>query len=505
MSDDRYAGSVRKGAFINLLGMVGKLLYPLLFFAVTWLGGPAIAGLYLLSIAIAEMGASIAQAGFTDAVVVYASRHLARLEEDASAEADLYRVLATGVMLPFGFSLLIAVGLQFSAEGIVTLIYSDRPQLAPAIQIIGWTLPLIAISQAGIAATKARLRMEQDALLNGFVRPALLLLCSVVFWQMRPTLTSLLWALPVTYAVLALLSARAFCRYYSLELLCAALRRAQVDREVLRFGVPQCLYTTCDKYLTRIDLMMLAALGCSNFELGLYGSAAVITVNIREVRLIFSGALGPVVARYHAVGDRTSFEALLGQVSRWVTTIAAPIVLLVGVMRADILRGFDSAYGQADTRFMLLLLIAPLLNCAFGLVGNCIVFTGHSGFNLLNAVLVGGLNTAFNYVMIPRFGLMGAASATALSSLLVTILQVIELRALEQVRVRLRDVYKPYLGFALCALAFLWDPAPWSVPERIMLCLGLPLGFLTLMLALGHEEAWSTARRVWSHSSKGWA
>jgi O-antigen/teichoic acid export membrane protein len=269
------------------------------------------------------------------------------------------------------------------------------------------------------------------------------------------------------------------------------------DAEILRFALPQSLNMTFAKYLTRLDVMMLGALGHSDFELGLFGAAAMITTNIREVKLIFSGALGPVVARHHALGDTAAFEDVLGRVTRWSTSIAVPIVLLVAVLRTDLLRVVDASYAAADNAFMLLLLIPPLLSCAFGLAGNCIVYTGHSTYNLLNSVGVAVFNTGFNYLLIPRFGLLGAALATAVASALITVLQLIELRALEGVSLRLAAIYKPLLGLlaATSALVFAWDPALLGPLARAALALGLLLLYGAVLLALRHEELTALVRR----------
>jgi O-antigen/teichoic acid export membrane protein len=260
---------------------------------------------------------------------------------------------------------------------------------------------------------------------------------------------------------------------------------------------------TFAKYLTRLDVMMLGALGHSDFELGLFGAAAMITTNIREVKLIFSGALGPVVARHHALGDTRALEAVLGRVTRWSTTIAVPVVLLVAVLRTDLLRVVDASYAEADNAFMLLLLIPPLLSCAFGLAGNCIVYTGHSLYNLLNSVTVALFNTAFNYLLIPRFGLIGAALATAVASTLITVLQLIELRALEHVSLRAAAIYKPLVGLlvASAALWAAWDPALLSPTTRAAFAVGLLLLFGALMLLLRHEELTALLRRRSAHRS----
>ena len=493
-----YDERLRKGALINLLGLVGKLLFPLLFLIITWLCGPEKVGLYMLAVSLAEVAISAVQAGFVDAVLVYGSRHVDRADEDPAEKAALYGILGAGFGMPLAISVVFALAGLFGAGFFVEQVYPDRPALIPALRIVGFTLPLIAISQACISATKAKMHMEYDALLNGFLRPILLLGASVLFWKLHPALESLMWAQLVAYLGVTVFAVRGFAQHFEVRPLLSAMRTRMFDREVLRFALPQSLNMTLNKYLGRLDVMMLGAMGHSDFELGLFGAAAMITINIREVKLIFSGALGPVVARHHAQNERDAFADVLSRVTRWSTTIAVPIVLVVACLRTDILRFVDASYAAANNTFFLVLLIPPLLSTAFGLAGNCIVFTGHSRFNLLNSVLVAGLNTGFCLLLIPPYGLMGAAIATALASTIITVLQLVELRLLEGVSLRFGLVYKPHLGLLIGVLILLaaWDPASLTVLQRAGLATGLGVGFLILMLALRHEELVGLIRRT---------
>lgn len=493
-----YDERLRKGALVNLLGLVGKLLFPLLFLIITWLCGPEKVGLYMLAVSLAEVAISAVQAGFVDAVMVYGSRHVDRAAHDPAEKAALYGVLGAGFGMPLVISVLFAFLGLFFAGIFVEQVYPDRPALIPALRIVGFTLPLIAISQACISATKAKMHMEYDALLNGFLRPVLLLGASVVFWKLKPELESLMWAQLVAYFGVTVFAVRGFTKHFEWRPLLTAMRERIFDREVLRFALPQSLNMTLNKYLGRLDVMMLGAMGHSDFELGLFGAAAMITINIREVKLIFSGALGPVVARHHAAKETDAFADVLSRVTRWSTTIAVPLVLVVACLRTDILRFVDRSYAQADNAFFLVLLIPPLLSTAFGLAGNCIVFTGHSRFNLLNSVLVAALNTGFCTLLIPPYGLMGAAIATALASSLITILQLVELKWLEGVGLRFAQVYKPHLGLVLGTLLLMafWDPANLSGVQRAALASTLGVGFLVLMLLLRHEEIVRLAQRA---------
>lgn len=492
-----YDAKLRRGAFINLVGLVGKIFFPLFLFVVAWVAGPETFGLYLLAVSLAEILVSAVQSGFIDAVMIFASRHVDHADTDPAEKAALYRVLAAGFGVPVVVSLLLAVVLELGATRFVALVYPDRPSLARCLEIIGFTLPFIAISQACIAATRAKMIMEYEALLNGFARPVLLLGSSVAGYYVLDGVVGLVAGQLVAYVLLSILAVVGYSRHFELAPLLAALREGWVEREVLRFAIPQSLNMTFNKYLGRLDVMMLGAMGYEDFALGLFGAAATLTINIREIKLIFSQALGPIVVRHHVAREVGEFEAVLGRVSRWSTSLAVPVVLLVAALRTDILHLMRPEFVHADNAFMLILLIPPFLSCAYGLAGNCIVFTGHSSYNLLNSVLVAALNTVFNLVLIPRYGLVGAATATALASFLISMLQLVELAKLEGVVLRLRHVWKPHLGLVLGfgVIALFWDPASLPGLGRAALAGGLVVGYGLLMLAVDHEEVVALAKR----------
>src|ERR1041384_1920267 len=101
---------------------------------------------------------------------------------------------------------------------------------------------------------------------------------------------------------------------------------------------------------------------------------------------------------------------------------------------------------------MVLLLVPPFVSCAFGLAGNLVTYAGRSGWTLTNSILIALLNTGLCTLLIPRYGLLGAALATALARTLISTLQMVELWFLEGVMIRLRAVYKPHVGLLVVAL-----------------------------------------------------
>ena len=95
---------------------------------------------------------------------------------------------------------------------------------------------------------------------------------------------------------------------------------------------------------------------------------------------------------------------------------------------------------------MILLLVAGMVNCLLGLSGNVVGMTGHATWNLINSVTVAGINFVLNWILITAYGLIGAALATCIASIIVIIMLMVEINYLVNVRICLRLIYKPFLA-----------------------------------------------------------
>jgi O-antigen/teichoic acid export membrane protein len=479
-----------RGAFVNVLGLCAKLIAPLLFVLLTWMFGPAVMGLYFLTTSIGDMATSAVTSGYVDATMIYGSKHVDHSGRDEAAAEALYQVLGNAFAFAIGTGVTFIVLAMVGADALVARLYPTHPEVAPALRLLAWSLPFSAFATTAVSATKIHMHMEYDAGIMAFGRPLLQLAGGVVVWLLGGGIVGLMSAMVVTQIVLASLALWAFLRHFDGRRALRATLRPRFHRTMLEFAIPQSLNMTLNRYITRLDVVLLAKFGHSAENLAFYSTAALITSNLREIKLIFSSALAPVAARYHGQGDRAALEVTLGRVARWTTSLVIPLLILVTVLRGDLLRLVSRTY-TGDSRFMVLLLIPPFLSCAYGLAGNLVTYTGHSGWTLTNSVLIAGFNTAFCWLLIPRYGLFGAGLATALAMTMISSLQMLELRWLEGVRIRLAAVYKPHVALlvAAAAIALFWDPAQLEgLALRVAVGLGVVGLYAAVLYALRHEE-----------------
>ncbi len=481
-----YDKQLIRGVIVNTIGLVAKLLHPLFFVVLTWLFGTNLVGLYFVAFFIIQFATSTATAGYNDAATIFASG----AADDPEREDELYQMLANAFVVSLGIGVFV-VGLTYAGvDAFVSRVYPNRPMLVPALKILAWTVPLYALSQTSIAATKARMKMEYETGIEGIARPLLLLGFSLIVYFAGGKFIGLMWAQLATQAVVTVAALWGFTRHFSVARTMSAVTHLRFDWAMFRFALPQSLNMTFNRFLTRLDVLMLAAFNFSNHVVAFYSAASLITSNLREVRLLFSAALNPIMVRHHVRGDRDALQFELGRVSRWTTSLIAPLVLILLAVRGDILLLIDKGF-TGDTLFVAVLLIGPYANCAFGLAGNAIVCTKHSMWNLVNSFFVAGANALLNWILIPKYGLMGAAIATSAAAVLIAALTLVELQLLERVTIPAKAVFKPHLAMAaaLAVAAVFWDPGTADgIASRSGIAVAMLAAYVAVLIVSRHEE-----------------
>ena len=441
-----------RGAKINVLGLFARLGHPLAVFLFTrWFGAETFSH-YLLAFVGFEIAITASSAGYADAIVVYGSHALGIEEPDSSKKRKT--AIATAFRQSLSVSLGVAIIAQFGSPFLIAEVFSEHQVLWPTVSLVIWSLPLSTWVRGVVAITKTRARMEWDAAFAAF-EPLLLISFGSIAYIVDAGLNGLFVAHFATYLMLAMLSLIPLHREVGVFVFLHELKTFPANPLIWKFAGPQSLNLSLSRYLERIDLLMLAAFGFSAVQVAWYGTAAIFVGNLRQIRVVFSTALAPLASEYFA---RRQFNELLSnlfRVTRLSISIAAPVILVVAFLGEEIFLLFDESY-RGDSRFILALLIAPFSSCALGLAGNYLIYSGHSRANFLNSLAIATLNTGFNFWMIPRYGLLGAAIATGLATLIIMIAQVVELRYLTSLRFPLKAILPETLALLGCAGLNIW-------------------------------------------------
>ncbi len=182
---------------------------------------------------------------------------------------------------------------------------------------------------------------------------------------------------------------------------------------ILKVSYPMALSAVSFFLMQSVDIILLGKF--EEFEIVAYYGVAVKlattgTLAILSVNVI----LAPKIAELFESQKFNELSLTLRRGTRLMVLISLPVLMALAIFSPFVLGLFGTDYTLA-TDALRILLLGQLINALCGTVGIYMNMTGKQ--RKLNVILVIGLiiNIVLNYIFIPKYGMVGAASATAIS------------------------------------------------------------------------------------------
>ena len=335
------------------------------------------------------------------------------------------------------FAVGLAVAMWFGAPAIAHLTAADSPHVlaahTTALRVLAAFLPLQALTDALLTATRGYKAMRPTVTLDRVLRSMLQLLCvgavgAASLWT-TATLPAFAFAWAVPYLPVMILAAVALRRTYrSGRPGGPAARRGetqQLRRAFWRFTGPRALASVAQLALQRVDVLLVAALG------GL-GAAAIYAVAGRFVVLIqfanqgVSQSVQPRLAEALAVGDRATANHLYQTATGWLVLVTWPICFSVILFAPAYLGLFGGGY-RSGADVVVVLACAMLVATGCGMVDMVLSMAGRTSWNLVNVLLALGVTVGLDVLLIPRYGALGAAIGLACAMVVNNVLPLIQI------------------------------------------------------------------------------
>jgi len=175
-------------------------------------------------------------------------------------------------------------------------------------------------------------------------------------------------------------------------------------------------FAAASALFTAVDSLLLVTIS-GRATLGVYRIALVAAQLMSSFIAAVNTIALPSVAKLHAEGDKPRLQRLLTATSRASFGLAAPLVAVLVLFGAPLIRlGFGEAY-VAGAPALAIVAVGQLIGAAAGPAANMLSMSGHEQKALIY-VLAGALaNAVLCLLLIPRFGLNGAALASAAGGL----------------------------------------------------------------------------------------
>jgi len=181
----------------------------------------------------------------------------------------------------------------------------------------------------------------------------------------------------------------------------------------IRSAVPLMLLAALQILNAKLDILMLGSM-VGTKETGIYSVANRGASLITYVLVAVNAALGPAIASLNVSQDRQRLQHMITKSSRIVLLISLPACVGLVVFGGFFLRifGQDFASGRVS---LSILCLGQLFSAAMGSVTLLLIMTGHERDAVMTLGVSTILNAALNLLLIPRWGIEGAAIASTAS------------------------------------------------------------------------------------------
>ena len=216
-----------------------------------------------------------------------------------------------------------------------------------------------------------------------------------------------------------------------------------------RFTTPRAIASLAQITVQRIDIVLVAIIR-GPAEAAIYTAATRFLVAGQLGNGAISMAAQPQFTELFAMGALRRANEVYQVTTAWLILLTWPLYLLVLVYGPQFLAVFGHSY-RAGYAVLVILAITQLLASACGQVDMVLITTGRSSWSLVNGLLAMVVNVSLDLLLIPRYGITGAAIGWAAAIGVANVMPLIQIG----LSVRLQPFgHDGFLACALCAVSF---------------------------------------------------
>jgi O-antigen/teichoic acid export membrane protein len=238
-------------------------------------------------------------------------------------------------------------------------------------------------------------------------------------------------------------------------------------------------------------------------ELGIYAVAAAVVayipIALQSVNQIFSST----IADLHTRGERQLLGRLYQTLTRWVLAFSLPLVIVIVVFARPLMRIFGADF-EVGWLVLIIGAVGQLVNCGVGSVGYLLLMSGNERRLIKVQVVAAVVTVVLSFVLVPRWGIVGAAVASAATTVLTNLWNLAQLHRVFGFIPYNRRSLRLLVPTAACAIVVLFSKAMFHNVGRAWAGIVVSLllayaAFITVSLGSGFDaDDRLIGRAVWA-------
>lgn len=456
--------------------------------------GPGVYGVFVQGVAVIEILAVIGLLGLHRGLPRFMSYYQGRGDEEAVEDS-----IATATAIAVGGGVVVSMVVYLSAPFISALF--SEPALEGVLRLFAFAVLPLALFYLSIGFIRGVQNARYKVYVTDVILPlAQLGLILLLFW----------WGFGVEGAVYAYIIAVSLATVVAVRYLRALTEYTLGDVraravELVRFSWPLMVVSVVLAVNRWVDVLMLGWL-TESASVGIYEVAMAVAGFSNVILLSLNYMYMPVVSELFSSKGRAVVGETFLTTTRWVYMLSLPVLAGFIVFPDAVLTLlFGEAYAVGAAA-LIILAFGHLFSMAIGPAGTTLMAVGLSTRFMIGMLVLGIVDIVLNLVLIPAYGIVGAAVAMSTGTILANLVMVVFVYRSVNVQPFTRAMLRPSVAI-LGAAAPMWVAVQTyspSVPVSVAMGVVMVAVYAALVYRLGgiREEDVAVLRRLLQHQSR---
>ncbi|MGL5943949.1 MAG: flippase [Waterburya sp.] len=301
---------------------------------------------------------------------------------------------------------------------------NSEPEIVWAVIFAMITIPIISLRSLRLGAMKGLHRIVLGQIPDSLFAPVIIIvLTSGCYWLFSDDF-NVFWVLIIKIiATLITFFIGSTWLWRSLPAPIKQIKPEYKSKQWLFNALPFMFLGTVQLINSRIDIIMLGEIKDVR-SVGIYTVILGITELTVFIHHAANSVLGPTIATLYSEGKLKQLEKIISKSILLVFSISLLIGITMIVSGKYLLLIFGSEFIPGYMA-MNILIVGQMFNALTGPVGLLLNMTGHQNYTAIAVAFSAVLNIILNFILIPQWGINGAAVATAISLFVINIINII--------------------------------------------------------------------------------
>ena len=382
--------------------------------------GPADYGLIALGYAILNIGILFSLLGLNEGVSRYVP-HFLEKKEPTKIKGTILAAIKVSLLIS---TIICSILIIFSKEIAVGIFHSEK--FIPILIVFSLTIPffvlIILFNSFVLSFKKPEYNLFGYTLGKHFIN--LILIIIFVYLGSSILQISLIYLFTTIFSVILFLF---FIQKKIFPFLISKLPAKYDYKSLLKFSWPLFLSGFFSIVLGWTDTIFLGFLK-TNYEVGIYNIALPLAAAQYIFLAMFSRIFYPIMVQLHTRKDYEGISKLYSTLLRWIFAFSFPFFLILVLFPKRILSILYGSEYVVGSTVLVILSVAYFIEIMMGPTAEALMTFNKTRFIMLLNIATSIMNVALNLLLIPFYGMIGAAFSTGISLIFRKIMMIIRLR-----------------------------------------------------------------------------